>query len=507
MSCLSIPIPRRISPVSSGLGDEVTPAVRPLVWVVDDSPLDREHTSRCLASDCDTRAFADGASVLEQLATHSPPDLLVLDWVMPGVSGIEVIRFLRAASGTLPQVPVLLLTSRGQPEQIVEGLSSGANDYVAKPFHEAELRARVGALVRGARLLERAQRAEESVRILLANAPDALLALDAHGDVTYANDRAGEVFGRPPAELAGAAITTLVPDLPLSNISIGPGASLLPLPDVKVGDRVLSPSLRVLPTDTAASTTIALRDVTERRRLDARRLDFYSVMAHDLRSPLNAMSMRIELLLRGRRGVMPAEAVAELQKTQRSIRYMVKMIKDFLDLARMEAGSYRIDREQLGLVRLIGGVIEELRPLAEASGLSVTWVAPDEDVPIVGDRHRLTQVLANLLGNAIKFTPADGSVRVSVHPAAETVEVAVSDTGPGIPPDLVGTIFGRFTRGAPPSDREPRAAGWGLGLMIVREIVEAHGGTVGVQTELGRGSSFWFRLPRAAAPRIAPASA
>ena len=470
--------------------------MRPLVWVVDDSPLDLGHTQRVLQPECETRAFTDGSSVLEQLATHSPPECLVLDWVMPGVSGIEVVRFLRGAGGTLPQVPVVLLTARNQPEQVAEGLSAGANDYVAKPFHDEELRARVAALVRTARLVERARRAEESVRILLANAPDALFVVDAQGTVTYANVRAEEILGRPGAELVGEPITRLVPDLPFRNISIAPGAALLPLPDVRIGERILSPSFRVLPSDNAASTTIALRDVTERRKLDARRLDFYSVMAHDLRSPLNAMSMRVDLLLRGRRGFLPAEATSELQKTQRSIRYMVKMIKDFLDLARMEGGGYAIAREPLGLVRLVSGVVDELRPLADASGLAMNWDAPEGDVAIVGDRHRLAQVVANLVGNAIKFTPAAGRVKVSVQPGAETVDVAVTDTGPGIPAELVPRIFGRFTTGAPPTDREPRTAGWGLGLMIVREIVEAHGGTVGVHTEVGKGSSFWFRLPR-----------
>lgn len=125
--------------------------MRPLVWVVDDSPLDLEHARRAIGDVCETRAFTDGSSVIEQLATTRPPppDVLVLDWVMPGVSGIEVVRFMRA-EGQLPQVPVLLLTARGEPQQIVEGLSAGANDYLAKPYHDEELRARVAALLRRA---------------------------------------------------------------------------------------------------------------------------------------------------------------------------------------------------------------------------------------------------------------------------------------------------------------------------------------------------------------------
>jgi signal transduction histidine kinase len=467
--------------------------VRPLVWVVDDSPLDLEHARRAIADVCETRGFTNGASVLEHLATARPPppEVLVLDWVMPEVSGIEVVRFMRT-EGKLPQIPVLLLTARGEPQQIVEGLSAGANDYLAKPYHDEELRARVAALVRTSRLLDRALRAEENVRVLIANAPVALVVVDAQGRVTFANDEAGRLFGADPATLAGATVDALVPDLAYRNISIGAGTGLMPLPDVSVRGRVLSPSIRVLPTDTAASTTIAFRDITERRQAEARRIDFYSVMAHDLRSPLNAMLMRIDALLTGRRGPISAEAVSDLRKLQDSSRRMAKMIKDFLDLARMEGVGYKIARERVDLAALVARIVEELRPVATASGLTLEWTRPPTEAAVVGDADRLAQVMSNLVGNAIKFTPAGGSIAIHVDEFPDTIRVTVADTGAGIDPDLLPALFNRFTQGQ--TDR--RAAGWGLGLMIVKEIVEAHGGRLDVRSEVGKGSAFSFRLQR-----------
>ena len=471
--------------------------VRPLVWVVDDSPLDLDHACRAVAGVCETRAFTDGSSVLEQLATARPPppDVIVLDWLMPGVSGIEVVRFMRS-EGRLPQVPVLLLTARGEPQQIVEGLSAGANDYLAKPYHDEELRARVAALVRTSQLLDRALKAEDSVRFLLVNAPDALLAVDAQGRVTFANDEAGRLFECDPAALLGRGVETLVQDLPLRNISIGPGTGLMPLPDVTVRGRTLSPSIRVLPTDTAASTTIAFRDVTERRRAEARRVDFYSVMAHDLRSPLNAMLMRIEALLNSRRGPLPAEAVGELKKLQQGARSMAKMIKDFLDLARMEGAGYKIAQERVDLAGLVSRMVEELRPLASASGLSLEWRDPGCETPVIGDPDRLAQVMSNLVGNALKFTPAGGAIAIGVEVLSEAVRTTVRDTGTGIAPELLPILFDRFTQGRSVA----RSAGWGLGLMIVREIVEAHGGRLDVRSEMGQGSTFSFSIPRLPPP-------
>jgi signal transduction histidine kinase len=470
--------------------------VRPLVWVVDDSPLDLEHARRAIADVCETRGFTDGSAVLEHLATARPPppEVLVLDWVMPGVSGIEVVRFMRS-EGKLPQIPVLLLTARGEPQQIVEGLSAGANDYLAKPYDDEELRARVAALVRTSRLLDRALRAEESVRVLVANAPVALLVVDAQGRVSLANEEAGRLFGAEPAALAGAAVDALVPDLAYRSISIGPGTGLMPLPDVTVNGRLLSPSIRVLPTDTAASTTIAFRDVTDRRQAEARRIDFYSVMAHDLRSPLNAMLMRIDALLSGRRGPLAAEVVGEVRKLQESSRRMAKMIKDFLDLARMEGVGYKIARERVDLAALVSRIVEELRPVAAASGLTLEWTRPASEAPVVGDADRLAQVMSNLVGNAIKFTPPGGKVVVEVDTFSDSIRTTVTDTGTGIDPDLIPVLFNRFTQG--PTGQ--RASGWGLGLMIVREIVEAHGGRLDVRSEVGKGSTFSFRLRRAMA--------
>jgi two-component system phosphate regulon sensor histidine kinase PhoR len=461
-----------------------------LVWVVDDSPLDLDRASAALAQKCEVRLFPDGSSMLEHLAAGQGPDVLVLDWVMPGVSGIEVVRFLRS-DARFSMLPALLLTSRNDPEQIVEGLDAGANDYLAKPYGDAELRARVDALIRTATLLDRAQRAEESVRALLAYAPDALLVIDAQGAVTYANEEAERAFGGG-AKLAGRRLADVLPDVALRNISIGPGAPLLPLPDVRHGESVYSPTLRVLPTDTAARTTIALRDVTERRRMEARRLDFYSVMAHDLRSPLNAMLLRVDLLLKGRRGTLSAEVVRDLQRFEGSIRSMMKMIKDFLDLARMEGADYKIDRDPVDLGALVSSIVDEVRPVVEANRIALEWAPPNGALPVMGDRHRLAQVLTNLLGNAIKFTPLGGRIDVAVHAAEGRYEVTVADTGAGIASDALPTLFDRFTRAPGTAAVTP---GWGLGLMIVREIVEAHGGNVGVRSELGRGSTFWFTLP------------
>jgi two-component system phosphate regulon sensor histidine kinase PhoR len=465
---------------------------RPTVWVVDDSPLDARQAQKALADWCSVQVFSDGSVALEQFSTQSPPDVIVLDWVMPGVTGIEVVKFLRSEKGPMAQVPVLLLTAQQHPQQIAEGLAAGANDYLPKPYAPEELCARAQALVRWSQLLARTTAAEKAFRELLANTPDAILAIDAYGRITYANPEASHVFGLSIQTLIGHPVQDLLPTLSLGSVRPVAGQSFPPLPDVAIQDRIYAPSVRIPAADAGASSIMALRDVTERRDADRRRLDFYSIIAHDLRSPLSAMLLRADLLLTGKRGPLSVEATDDLRRFSGNIRSMVEMINGFLDLARLEDPNTRVDAISLDLAAIVETTVDDLQPLAEAGKLSLDWSPPPTEMRVLGDKVRLGQVLSNLIGNALKYTPAGGKVTIAAQVAENAIEIRISDTGPGIPNEALSRLFDRFTRVAATA----RTMGTGLGLMIVREIVEAHGGQVGVTSEPGKGSTFWFRLPR-----------
>jgi signal transduction histidine kinase len=467
----------------------MTPALRS-VWVVDDSPTDAAYAKSVLASRYQVTVFPDGAAVLEALASEPPPDVLLLDWVMPGVSGPDVCRFLRSSEGTKAQVAILLVTAHRATDHVVEGLTSGANDYLVKPYAPEELDARVAALVRGKELLERVERAEDMVSRLLSHAPDSLLVIDAHGRLTYANPEAERLLGASAVSLVGRPLAELIPDLNLGGLRQTKERTAV-LPDVRIRDQVLAPIARLLPDDFAASATISLRNVTEARRNEARRLDFYSIMAHDLRSPLSAVQLRTELILSGARGILSAELTADLRRIEANVRSMTSLINDFLELARLEGGGYQLVREELDAALLVTAAVEEIRPVVDESGIRIGVDAPGP-VPLHADRRRLLQVLMNLLANAVKFTPRGGTITVSARPMGGSVELRVVDTGVGIPEQARSSLFQRYQR------IEGNRAGTGLGLMIVREIVEAHGGEVGVTSEVGAGSTFWVRMPAGA---------
>jgi signal transduction histidine kinase len=168
------------------------------------------------------------------------------------------------------------------------------------------------------------------------------------------------------------------------------------------------------------------------------------------------------------------------------------MIQDLLDVKRMESGRLGIDARPESPASLVNDTVEMLRPLATGSTIILEADVAENLPPVVADAARIQQVLSNLVGNAVKFTPRDGHVTVCAEPIDGGVRFGVIDTGPGIPPDQVPHIFGRFWQ-AMPSDRR----GIGLGLAIAKGIVEAHGGMIWVESNVGLGSTFYFTLPSA----------
>jgi two-component system phosphate regulon sensor histidine kinase PhoR len=457
------------------------------VWIVDDSPCDAEHARRALAGDYDIRTFHDGSTLLEQLDGGACPDVVVVDWMMPAISGLEVCHFVRSRPALAP-LQILLLTALTQPERTVEGLAAGANDFLQKPFSVAELRARVAALVRTRSLLERAERAEAQLRDLLEHAPDALIGVDAEGHVMYANLEAERALGR--RGVTGAPIRELLPSLAGALAELRDGVAE-PLGDVTLGDRTYAATVRAHH-GRADRTILALRDVTEQRQEEARRAEFYAIVAHDLRSPLTAIALRVDLILRGNRGMLPARLIEDIRRIQTNTRGLVALISDFLDLARIEGTRGQLAFDEVDLSAVACKVIGDLEPLTEAKKLELRFAAPAQRATLLGDANRLTQMVMNLVGNAIKFTPEGGRIAVEIALADGAVALAVEDTGVGIPEHLVHRVFDRFARADAVRGTTP---GTGLGLTIVREIVTAHGGHVGVESAPGKGSRFWVRLP------------
>jgi len=219
--------------------------------------------------------------------------------------------------------------------------------------------------------------------------------------------------------------------------------------------------------------------------------DVLAVVAHDLRNPLNTVIMATSLMLDSTSVERPQER-RQVEIVRRAADRMNRMIQDLLDVRRMESGRLGVESQPESPDSLVNDTVEMLLPLAHGSSIVLDTRVAENLLPVVADAARIQQVLSNLVGNAVKFTPRDGHVTVSAEPIDGGVKFGVTDNGPGIPPDQVPHIFGRFWQ-AMPSDRR----GIGLGLAIAKGIVEAHGGMIWVESQVGTGSTFYFTLPSA----------
>ena len=232
-----------------------------------------------------------------------------------------------------------------------------------------------------------------------------------------------------------------------------------------------------------------LEDITHLREIDRLKSEFIATASHELRTPLTSVQMGVYLLLERAAGELTEKQVEVLSACRDDCDRLDQLMRDLLDVSRIEAGESKPSFEAVRTRDLLDAATKELQPQVEAKGIDFKVEAPSDLPPVRVDRSQVERVLANLVVNAIRYTK-QGEIKISAQPRGTSVAVSVSDTGSGIPAEYLPHIFDKFVQ-------VPGAAtgGAGLGLAISRLIVEAHGGQISVQSEPSRGSTFTFTLP------------
>ena len=372
---------------------------------------------------------------------------------------------------------------------------------------------------------------------MLEAAPDAIMQVDAEGKIILLNRVAEDMFGYTRGELLGQPVETLIPQElrgrhhshrdhyrqhPMTR-AMGSGLALEGIR--KDGSRFpveisLSPSA----TSDGFRITAIIRDITERRMVEERlrrvqeeytqrlaetnaelemtnreleranrlKTEFLASMSHELRTPLHTIIGFSELLGEELEGPLNEKQKRFVQHIHKESLHLLELINDILDISKIEAGRLELRREAFDFASLVAESLASVRALAEAKSQQLE-AALDVAPAVDADRLRIKQVLVNLLSNAIKFTPDGGRIRVEAGVQEASVAVSVSDTGVGIPEEELDFIFDKFhqvgatTKGV----RE----GTGLGLAITKRLVEEHGGTIRVESQPKRGSTFIFTIP------------
>ena len=239
---------------------------------------------------------------------------------------------------------------------------------------------------------------------------------------------------------------------------------------------------------------LTIHDLTSLRRLETSRREFVANVSHELRTPLASIKAMVETLESGAVND-PAIAPDFLQRALQEVDRMSAIVDDLLELSRIENAQYAVRQEPVSLAAAAEGVRASMEPRAADAGVDIA-VSARPHAPVFGDEEKLRQVFANLVDNALKFTPTGGRVEIRIVAGRNdspdgAVRVEVRDNGDGIAPEHLPHLFERFYK----ADRARRGKGTGLGLAIVKSIVESHGGEIGVESELGAGATVWFTLP------------
>jgi PAS domain S-box-containing protein len=491
----------------------------PRLLVVEDDPHMRRTLELLLADHWQVETAADGRRAQEAIRRRTP-DLILLDLLLPDLNGLALMRQLRAAPETRA-VPVVVISGLIEEADRLKALEAGATDYLIKPFSQRELLLRVTQHLEMAFLRQEAsaRESEAQVRSMLDGALDAVVGMDAQGLVTYWNPQAEATFGWSLQEAIGRPLAGLiVPAEHHAALQQGLEHYLetgeAPILNRRVEVEAVRKDGTRLPVEVAITVVKGwgyymfnafCRDISDRRQAEAERErhleearranrmkdEFLAMLSHELRTPLSAIVGWAHLLRSGDLDE-PTQARA-IETIDRNAKLQNQLIEDILDVSRIVAGKFHLDMRSADLARVVEAARDTLAPAMAAKQIELVVSLESGPAPTVGDPERLQQVVWNLLSNAVKFTPPGGRVSVTLSRAGNEYQVQVCDTGSGFQPEFAPHLFERFQQAGGGSRRR---GGLGLGLSIVRHIVQMHGGTVQARSDgADKGATFLVKLP------------
>ena len=496
--------------LSSRLDARFAPTFGARVLVADDNPDMRAYLCDLLHAWYAVEAVADGRQALAA-ARRERPDLVLSDAMMPGLDGFGLLRELRE-DPSLHDVPLILLSARAGEESRLEGLASGADDYLVKPFVARELLARIASLLE----LTRARRGdEERFRAYVQATSDAVYRMSA--DWTEMRQLHGRNFIAEQSDPSATWLDKYIHPDDQARVLEAIGQAIRTRGVFELEHRVIRADgtlgwtySRAIPLVGEAGEIIewigAASDVTERhatqeelarkqlelQEADRQKNEFLAMLAHELRNPLAPIRNAGELLARVLADDSPARRA--LATVDRQVTHLSRLVDDLLDVSRITQGRIDLRRAPVRLDAVVTQAVEAIDPQFRAQRQRVAIVSSREPLVVDGDPERLVQCVGNVLANAAKYTPPGGDIRIETQQDGDTAVVRVQDNGVGMAPELLPRVFELFVQGERTLDRSQ--GGLGIGLALVKRLVEMHGGSVRAESDgPGSGSAFELRFP------------
>ena len=466
-----------------------------ILLALDESPFLQLGDRALRSAGFDTIIAHERDGLVRALQTATP-HLLLIGERLDGISGLQLST---EQLERFPTLPILLYAEADTPAIAKETLRMGLSGYIFPPLRTDDIVAAVNRSLEHARRLgdwvrdevgrttASLQRQVNEFDNIFNNIGDGVIILNKQGHIVLINQAAAQAFGVAAESVYGRPVTQALAHPDLQSMLGRSADKGLKYHEINFDDgRVFNAHYTVIPNTGSAVT---LQDISYLKELDHIKSDFVHTVSHDLRSPLTSVLGYAELV--SRTGPLNEHQTEFMARLQSSIRDITALVNDLLDIGRLEAG-FDTRREIVQLENILVYTLNVLDGQINSHGLTVRFDPPSNLPPLKANPLRLRQMLDNLIGNAIKYTPPGGEVGIRLHAEDGQVILEVSDNGPGIPFSDQPHIFEKFFRGENVPDGIP---GSGLGLAIVKSIVDSHQGRIWVESVLGQGSTFFVVLP------------
>jgi len=484
------------------------------ILVVDDERDIREGSERILKRIGFTVHIADRGDVALKVVKEVHPAIVLLDLKMPGMDGMEVLEHIRQMN---EGILVIVITGYATVETAITAMKHGAYDFIPKPFEPDQLRIVVNRAAEKIRLTRDARKLEEEktrtlsdldteksrIRTIIESLPDGVLVTNASGKVVLINPSCKQLLHLDPDMGPGRQIEDYVPDETLSKlvmeISKGKHVDYGDIPDHEfnlASDTYLRARAQPVLGERKECLGAVLNfvDISTMKVLDRLKSEFVAKVSHELRSPLSTIHEQLAMVIGDLVNSAPQQDHHILTRAKEKTQGMISLIGDLLDLSRIEEGIICHEPKSIRLDDLLTNIVDFLSSRADASSQSLILNLPPQPLPeITADPLALESIFGNLITNAINYTQEGGRIRIGVDMAGINIRVKVEDNGFGMAEKHLDKIFDRFYRVK--DDRTRYITGTGLGLPIVKGLVDSLGGIIEVESTPGEGSTFTVLLP------------
>ncbi len=473
------------------------------ILVIDDEKIIRNGCNEVLTQDGYDVILAENGEQGLEMIEKAHFDVILLDLMMPGLSGFDVLSHVKALH---PDTSIIVITGYATIENSIEAMKKGAFDFVPKPFSPDQLRVVVSKAIEHTGALKDIANEKSRMRVLINLITSGVMVTDAEKKLVLANPAFMKIVGFKGDDIIGRQFTELVQQIQLRQmveraLSVSESEITEITEELKIKkngeDKTDTYVVRCRPFKDRIGrnlgTITLMSDVTYLKDINQRQSDFVSMVAHEIRSPMNSVMAQLKVIQDGLVGDVTPKQSEFLGRASEKINGLVSLSSELLDLAKRETGLVALERKIFNMAELLKDQVDFHQPKAQTKKIQLKLDPLPDLPPVLANKQNMEEVLSNLIANAINYTSEGGKITVAALSEKHHLRISVKDTGMGIEKEDLNRIFDRFYRVK--NEKTRYIIGTGLGLPIVKSIIDAHDGMIRVKSKPDQGSTFYVYIP------------